>query len=129
LNHHFKEIKPVKTYDKRGKIIEDRKLHIAVPFVVKKQDCLDMKKSVWANDKGIFTEKVRFKDEWDSDLFSVLYVSPYQDSLVCSEKAKSTFEKANIRGIKYIPAEEMMSLSWILEDNERMYLPRGYEPV
>jgi len=48
---------------------------------------------------------------------------------VCSEKAKNTFEKANIRGIKYVPAEEMMSKSWILEGNEGMYLPRGYEPV
>jgi len=81
------------------------------------------------NDKGNLIEKVRFKDDWNSDLFSVLYVSPYQDSLVCSEKAKNAFEKANIRGIKYIPADETMYLSWILEDNEGMYLPRGYEPV
>jgi|GEM_PF-1081342 len=129
LNHHFKEIKPVTTYNKRGKITEDRNLHIAVPFVIKKQDCLALEKSEDVNNKGVFIERVRFKDNWDSDLFSVLYISPRQDSLVCSEKAKNAFEKAYIREIKYIPAEKMMSKSWIVEGNEGMYLPRGYEPV
>jgi len=129
LNHHFKEIKPVKTYDKRGEIIEDRNLHIAVPFVVKKQDCLALEKSEDVNDKGNLIEKVRFKDDWDSDLFSILYISPRQDSLMCSEKAKNAFENANIKGIKYVPAEKVMSKSWIVDGNEGMSLPRKYEPV
>jgi len=129
LNHHFKEIKSVTTYNKQGKIIKDRNLHIAVPLVVKKQDCLVLEQTSSAKDKGILTEKVRFKNDWNSDLFSVVYISPRQDTLMCSQKAKNALETANVQGIRYVPAEQVMSKVWIEENNEGMYLPRKYEPV
>jgi len=129
LNHHFKEIKSVMTYNKQGKIIQDRNLHIAVPFVVKKQVCLVLEQMPSEENKEILIETVRFKDDWNSNLFSVVYISPRQDTLMCSEKAKNALEKANVSGIKYIPAQDVMSKAWIEEGNEGMYLPRKYEPV
>jgi len=104
-------------------------LHIAVPLVVKKQDCLVLEQMPSEENKEMLIDKVRFKDDWTNDLFSVVYISPRQDTLMCSEKTKNALEKANVSGIKYIPAQDVMSNVWIEEGNEGMYLPRKYEPV
>jgi len=129
LNHKFKEIKPVVVCNKRGKIKKERNLYVAVPWVVRQSDCLDLAKSTMKIANNSLLERLCFESSWDYDLFSVLDIDSEQATLICSEKAKTAIEIAEVKGIKFIPAEKMIPESYILKHEDDLFHPVKYEPV
>jgi len=129
LNHNFKEIKPVVSYDKNGNINKDRCLYVAVPRATKQSDCLDLVKSTIKISGDTLLERLCFRENWDCDLFNVLDIDSGQATLICSGKAKAAMEKSGIQGIRFIPAEKMHPESYVLKHEDKLFHSMKYEPI
>lgn len=103
LRHSFIQIIPISYVNKAGKMWSNEDFFVAVPQKFFKEQCIDKKISTRSEN----TDLIKFKEDWDYDLFDVKDIPSSQASLFCSEKAKNIFESNSVKCIKYIDINDI----------------------
>ncbi|MCL2308748.1 MAG: hypothetical protein FWC42_00530 [Proteobacteria bacterium] len=97
IKHNFKQILKLDCVDGSGKEIPGD-LFAAIPRKFFEPECLTVDKR---------DHSIEIKPGFDFDLFDVKDIPSSAASLICSEMGKTRFVDAGIRGVEFVPLEQI----------------------
>ncbi len=114
---NMNEIVPVAFVHRDGSAMKNQEMFIARPDDIPLSAAIDAERSVLhGSEVNLKIERLVMKETLRYDVLTLQGLSSFHDSVFCSNRAKEVFEIGGIRGLTYIPLDEVDWKAMLEED-------------